>query len=188
MATTPKDQKTDTQAEIMKSLILRHLTSTLARYAPNATLRDWWVASSLAVRDAIHERMIATQEVHNAQNVRRIYYFSMEYLMGRLYESNLLATGLTKAVEDALASLGVKFDDVRETEVDMGLGNGGLGRLAACFLDSMATLDLPALGYGIHYEFGLFKQDIVNGNQVEFPDRWMLFGSPWEVIRADYTQ
>src|SRR5471032_431809 len=115
MANTPKDTKQDPPAEIMKSLILRHLTSTLARYAPNATLRDWWVASSLAVRDAIHERMIATQEVHNAQNVRRIYYYSMEYLMGRLYESNLLATGLTKAVEDALASLGVKFDDVRET-------------------------------------------------------------------------
>ncbi|HZZ20476.1 MAG TPA: glycogen/starch/alpha-glucan phosphorylase [Opitutaceae bacterium] len=172
----------------MKSLILRHLTSTLARYAPTATLRDWWVASSLAVRDTIHERMIQTQEVHNAQNVRRIYYFSMEYLMGRLYDSNLLATGLTESVQSALTSLGVKFDDVRETEVDMGLGNGGLGRLAACFLDSLATLDFPALGYGIHYEFGLFKQDIVNGNQVEYPDRWMLFGSPWEVIRADYTQ
>jgi starch phosphorylase len=172
----------------MKSLILRHLTSTLARYAPSATLRDWWVASSLAVRDTIHERMIATQKVHNAQNVRRIYYFSMEYLMGRLYDSNLLATGLTESVESALTSLGVNFSDVRETEVDMGLGNGGLGRLAACFLDSLATLDFPALGYGIHYEFGLFKQDIVNGNQVEYPDRWMLFGSPWEVIRADYTQ
>jgi starch phosphorylase len=112
----------------------------------------------------------------------------MEYLMGRLYDSNLLATGLTESVQSALTSLGVKFDDVRETEVDMGLGNGGLGRLAACFLDSLATLDFPALGYGIHYEFGLFKQDIVNGNQVEYPDRWMLFGSPWEVIRADYTQ
>jgi glycogen phosphorylase len=188
MPITSKDTKPETQAEVMKALILRHLTSTLARYAPSATLRDWWVASSLAVRDTIHERMIATQEVHNAQNVRRIYYFSMEYLMGRLYESNLLATGLTDAVEKALGSLGVSFDAVRETEVDMGLGNGGLGRLAACFLDSLATLDFPALGYGIHYEFGLFKQDIINGNQVEYPDRWMLFGSPWEVIRADYTQ
>ena len=172
----------------MRSLIQRHLTSTLARYAPTATPRDWWVACSLAVRDAIHERMIATQMVHNAQNTRRIYYFSMEYLMGRLFDSNLLSTGLTEAVRAALASLGVKFDDVREAEVDMGLGNGGLGRLAACFLDSLATLDYPALGYGIHYEFGLFKQEIVNGSQVEHPDRWMLFGSPWEVIRADYTQ
>jgi starch phosphorylase len=189
MPNSSQDKKTqDSQAEIIKSLILRHLTSTLARYAPSATLRDWWVASSLAVRDTIHERMIASQMVHNAQNTRRIYYFSMEYLMGRLYESNLLATGLEDAVQTALQSLGVNFDEVRETEVDMGLGNGGLGRLAACFLDSLATLDYPALGYGIHYEFGLFQQEIVNGSQVEHPDRWMIFGSPWEVIRADYTQ
>jgi glycogen phosphorylase len=189
MPTSSPDKKTPaSSSEIMRSLIQRHLTSTLARYAPSATLRDWWVASSLAVRDTIHERMIATQAVHNAQNTRRIYYFSMEYLMGRLYDSNLLATGLTDAVREALKSLGVNFDEVRETEVDMGLGNGGLGRLAACFLDSLATLDYPALGYGIHYEFGLFQQEIVNGNQVEHPDRWMLFGSPWEVIRADYTQ
>jgi len=172
----------------MKSLIQRHLTSTLARYAPMATTRDWWVACSLAVRDTIHERLIATQEVHNAQNARRLYYFSMEYLMGRLFESNLEATGLEEAVRSSLADLGVNFDDVLETEIDMGLGNGGLGRLAACFLDSLATLDYPALGYGIHYEFGLFKQQIVNGCQVEHPDRWMIFGSPWEVIRADYTQ
>jgi starch phosphorylase len=189
MPNSSKDKKApDSPAEIMRSLIQRHLTSTLARYAPTATPRDWWIASSLAVRDTIHERMIATQEVHNAQNARRIYYFSMEYLMGRLYESNLLATGLTESVRSALASFGVDFDRVRETEVDMGLGNGGLGRLAACFLDSLATLDYPALGYGIHYEFGLFQQEIVNGSQVEHPDRWMLFGSPWEIIRADYTQ
>ncbi len=172
----------------MRSLILRHLTSTLARYAPTATKRDWWIAASLAVRDTIHERMIATQGVHNSRNSRRLYYFSMEYLMGRLFESNLLATGLTEAVRTAFTSLGVDFDDVRESEVDMGLGNGGLGRLAACFLDSLATLDYPALGYGIHYEFGLFRQEIVNGSQVEHPDRWMLFGSPWEIIRADFTQ
>jgi len=178
----------DSPTEVMRSLILRHLTSTLARYAPTATPRDWWIASALAVRDAIHERMIETQIVHNARNTRRVYYFSMEYLMGRLYESNLLATGLTEPVRGALGSLGVDFDAVRESEVDMGLGNGGLGRLAACFLDSLATLDYPALGYGIHYEFGLFQQEIVNGSQVEHPDRWMIFGSPWEVIRAEYTQ
>ena len=189
MPNSSKDKNTvDSSADIMRSLIQRHLTSTLARYAPSATLRDWWGASSLAVRDTIHERMIATQVIHNAQNARRIFYFSMEYLMGRLYDSNLLATGLTEAVRTALSSLGVNFDEVRETEVDMGLGNGGLGRLAACFLDSLATLDYPALGYGIHYEFGLFQQEIVNGSQVEHPDRWMLFGSPWEVIRADYAQ
>jgi starch phosphorylase len=188
MSISTDNRAHDAPAEIMKSLILRHLTSTLARYPTGATQRDWWIASSLAVRDTIHERMIATQGVHNAQNSRRLYYFSMEYLIGRLFESNLLATGLTEAVRKALASLGVDFDEVREAEVDMGLGNGGLGRLAACFLDSLATLDYPALGYGIHYEFGLFRQEIVNGCQVEHPDRWMLFGSPWEIVRADFTQ
>ncbi len=172
----------------MKSLIQRHLISTLARHAESATPRDWWVAASLAVRDTIHMRMIGTQALHNALNARRIYYFSMEYLMGRLFENNLLATGLEEAVRGAFTALGVNFDEVRESEVDMGLGNGGLGRLAACFLDSLATLDFPALGYGIHYEFGLFKQEFVNGSQMEHPDRWMLFGNPWEVIRADYTQ
>jgi starch phosphorylase len=178
----------DPPEQIFRSLILRHLTSTLARPAHSATARDWWVATSLAVRDHIHDRMISTQAAHNAQNVRRVYYLSLEYLMGRLFESNLLAAGLTEVARTALASLGVDFDVVREAEVDMGLGNGGLGRLAACFLDSLATLDYPALGYGIHYEFGLFKQEFVNGNQVEHPDRWMLFGDPWEIIRPEYTQ
>jgi starch phosphorylase len=178
----------DKPEEILRSLILRHLTSTLARYPGAATARDWWVATALATRDQIHERMIATQSVHNRENARRLYYFSMEYLMGRLFESNLLATGLTETARAALASLGVDFDAVREAELDMGLGNGGLGRLAACFLDSLATLDYPALGYGIYYEFGLFKQEFVNGNQVEHPDRWGLFGDPWEVVRADYAQ
>jgi starch phosphorylase len=182
------EKKHDSPAEIMKSLIQRHLTSTMARHAPSATLRDWWIASSLAVRDTIHTRLIATQTVHNAQNTKRIYYLSMEYLMGRLFGSNLLATGLMDPVRDALAALGVDYEKVRETEIDMGLGNGGLGRLAACFLDSLATLDYPALGYGIHYEFGLFQQEIVDGSQVEHPDRWMRYGSPWEIVRPEYTQ
>ena len=134
-------------------LILRHLTSTLARHPVSATSRDWWVATALAVRDTIHERMIATQAVHNAQNVRRVYYFSLEYLMGRLFGNNLLATGLLDTAHAALKGLGQDFEKIRESEVDMGLGNGGLGRLAACFLDSLATMDYPALGYGIYYEF-----------------------------------
>ena len=178
----------DSAEEVMRSLIQRHLVSTLARHAGSATPRDWWVATALAVRDTIHERMIATQTVHNEQNVRRIYYFSLEYLIGRLFGNNLLATGLFDAAKAALESLGQDFDQIRETEVDMGLGNGGLGRLAACFLDSLATLDYPALGYGIYYEFGLFKQEFVNGSQIELPDNWIRFGDPWEVVRPDYTQ
>ena len=135
----------DNPTDIFRSLIQRHLVSTLARYPASATPRDWWVATALAVRDTIHERMIATQAVHNAQNARRIYYFSLEYLMGRLFGNNLLATGLLDTAKVALESLGQDFEKIREAEVDMGLGNGGLGRLAACFLDSLATLDYPAL-------------------------------------------
>ena len=178
----------DRPVEVMRSLIQRHLVSTLARHAASATPRDWWVATALAVRDTIHERMIATQAVHNAQNARRIYYFSLEYLMGRLFGNNLIATGMLQTAEAALTSLGQDFEKIRESEVDMGLGNGGLGRLAACFLDSLATLDYPALGYGIYYEFGLFKQEFQNGRQIEHPDNWIIFGSPWEVVRPEYTQ
>jgi starch phosphorylase len=187
-AKNPGRPPPDSPEQIMRSLIERHLVSTLARHAGSATPRDWWVATALAVRDHIHERMIATQAVHNAQNVRRIYYFSLEYLMGRLFGNNLLATGLMGVAQSALTSLGQDFNKIRESEMDMGLGNGGLGRLAACFLDSLATLDYPALGYGIYYEFGLFRQAFVNGHQIEHPDNWILFGDPWEVVRAEYTQ
>ena len=178
----------DAPAEIMRSLIQRHLISTLARDTGSARPRDWWVATALAVRDTIHERMIATQGVHNAQNVRRIYYFSLEYLIGRLFGNNLLATGLFDTAKTALESLGQDFEEIRESEMDMGLGNGGLGRLAACFLDSLSTLDYPALGYGIYYEFGLFKQEFVKGAQIELPDNWIRFGDPWEVVRPEYAQ
>lgn len=174
-------------ANFRKSIV-RQLTSMLARDTGSATPRDWWIATAMAVREQIHERMIATQAVHNAQNVRRLYYFSLEYLMGRLFGNNLLAVGLYETTKAALASLGQDFGKIRESEVDMGLGNGGLGRLAACFLDSLATLDYPALGYGIYYEFGLFKQAFVDGQQVEHPDNWMMFGDAWGVVRAEYTQ
>jgi len=188
MPTTAAPSHEHPSPEQFRDLIVHHLISTLGRHAGSAQPRDWWVATALAVRDYIHERLIATQAVHNEQNVRRVYYFSLEYLMGRLFESNLLATGLRHTAGDALKLLGVDFDRVYESEVDMGLGNGGLGRLAACFLDSLATLDYPALGYGIHYEFGLFKQAFLNGQQIEHPDRWMLFGDPWEVVRPEFTQ
>jgi starch phosphorylase len=108
----------------MRALIQRHLVSTLARHPSSATPRDWWVATVLALRDSIHERLIQTQAVHNRENVRRLYYFSLEYLMGRLFGNNLLATGLYDTARAALAELGQDFDVVRESEVDMGLGNG----------------------------------------------------------------
>ena len=171
-----------------KAAILRNLTYTQARDAGSASLRDWWLATASAVREQILGRLIETQATHNNENTRRLYYLSLEYLMGRLTENNLQNTGLVEVARAALAEQGINLEDLREVEVDMGLGNGGLGRLAACFLDSLATLDYPAIGYGIHYEFGLFKQQFVNGNQVEHPDNWMIFGTPWEIVRAEYTQ
>ena len=171
-----------------KQSILRHLTYTLARDTHTAGPRDWWISTALAVREQILARLIVTQGVHNDQNVRRIYYLSLEYLMGRLMENNLYNTGMIETAATALKELGVEYETIREQEVDMGLGNGGLGRLAACFLDSLATLDYPAIGYGIHYEFGLFKQEFVNGSQIEHPDSWMIFGTPWEVMRPEYAQ
>jgi starch phosphorylase len=172
----------------LKAAILDHLKISLARDPVTATKRDWWIASSLAVRDRIVERMIRTMAVHNEQNVRRMYYLSLEYLMGRLLTNNLHNAGIFEETVAALGELGLDYDELREQEPDMGLGNGGLGRLAACFLDSLATLDLPAVGYGIYYEFGLFRQEFVNGYQVEHPDSWRIFGNPWEIVRPEYTQ
>jgi glycogen phosphorylase len=185
---TPHRRTSDQPVPAMKEAIVRHLTYTLARDQGSATPRDWWISTAFAVREQILSRLIQTQAVHNKNNVRRLYYLSLEYLMGRLMENNLQNTGLTETARAALADLGVNLEELAEVEVDMGLGNGGLGRLAACFLDSLATLDYPAIGYGIHYEFGLFKQEFVQGHQIEHPDNWMIFGTPWEICRAEYTQ
>jgi glycogen phosphorylase len=177
----------ESRADALRTQILRHLTFTLARDPHSATTRDWWISTAMAVRDRILEGFIGTMGVHNEKNVRRVYYLSLEYLMGRLLESNLHNTGLYADAMAAVRSLGLDFQVLRDAEEDMGLGNGGLGRLAACFLDSMATHDYPAIGYGIHYEFGLFKQEFVNGHQVEHPDNWIMFGDPWEIVRPEYT-
>jgi starch phosphorylase len=176
------------EAVAIQEDILRHLKHTLARDPGTATVRDWWISTAMAVRDRILARFLATQAAHNGRNVRRVYYFSLEYLMGRLLETNLHNTGLYDTVVAAVRGLGLDFVTLRDAEEDMGLGNGGLGRLAACFLDSLATHDYPAVGYGIHYEYGLFKQKIVNGQQVEHPDNWIILGDPWEIVRPEYTQ
>ncbi len=171
----------------LKALIQTHLKFSLARDATTASKRDWWLATSKAVQSIIIERMIATQAVHHQQNVKRVYYFSLEFLMGRLFSNSLYNAGVFDEMEHALQALGLETDALRLEEYDMGLGNGGLGRLAACFLDSLATLDLPAIGYGIHYQYGLFKQEFRNGHQVELPDAWQKFGTPWEIVRPEHT-
>ncbi|MEC7395175.1 MAG: glycogen/starch/alpha-glucan phosphorylase [Verrucomicrobiota bacterium] len=172
----------------MKESIRRQLRLTLARHLDNATPRELWMATCLAVREKIIDRFIETQSAHNERDARRVYYLSPEYLMGRLLNSNLCNSGLREAVSSALGDLGFDLETLCEEEHDMGLGNGGLGRLAACFLDSMATMDLPAIGYGIHYQFGLFRQEFDNGRQIELPDDWLKYGNPWEIVRPQYAQ
>ncbi len=171
----------------LKTLIQNQLTFGLARDCETATNRDWWIATSKAVQSVIVERMIDTMAAHNKANTRRVYYMSLEFLMGRLFSNSLYSAGIFAEIDQALAELGLDAETLRNEEYDMGLGNGGLGRLAACFLDSLATLDLPAVGYGIHYQYGLFRQEFRNGHQVELPDAWMSFGTPWEIVRPEYS-
>jgi starch phosphorylase len=168
--------------------IIDELKFTLARDSVTASRREWWIATSMAIQRIIISRMMKTLAVHNEGNVRRVYYLSMEFLMGRLFVNNMIAAGVLEEVTEALQNLGHPLEETRDEEYDMALGNGGLGRLAACFLDSLATLDLPAVGYGIHYEYGLFKQEFRDGYQVELPDAWIQYGSPWEIIRPQHKQ
>ena len=168
--------------------IIDELKYTMARDQGTASRREWWIATSMAIQRIVIERMMKTLAVHNEQNVRRVYYMSMEFLMGRLFANNMIAAGVFNQVNEALNNLGHPLEDTRDEEYDMALGNGGLGRLAACFLDSLATLDLPAVGSGIHYQYGLFKQEFRHGYQVELPDAWIQYGSPWEIIRPSHQQ
>ena len=168
--------------------IIDELKYSMARDSVSASRREWWIATSMAIQRIIISRMMKTLAVHNEGNVRRVYYFSMEFLMGRLFVNNMIAAGVLDQVSEALNNLGHPLEEARDEEYDMALGNGGLGRLAACFLDSLATLDLPAIGYGIHYEYGLFKQEFRDGYQVELPDSWERYGSPWEIVRPQHQQ
>ncbi len=174
--------------ESVKTSVLNHLRFTLGAHVSTASENDWWVATCLAVRDRVMEHATKSRTFHRQEGVRRVHYLSLEYLMGRLLENNLRNSGLYEAASQALAELGKDLDVILSKEPDMGLGNGGLGRLAACFMDSLSTLNLPAIGYGIHYEFGLFRQEFVDGRQVEHPDAWMRDGSPWKIARPSYRQ
>jgi starch phosphorylase len=174
--------------ESLKTSITNHLRFTLGAFIQSASENDWWVATCLAVRDRVMDMSTKSRSLHRQEGVRRVHYLSLEYLMGRLLENNLRNSGLYDHTKAALSEMGKDLDSLLQREPDMGLGNGGLGRLAACFMDSLSTLNLPAIGYGIHYEFGLFKQEFVNGKQVEHPDAWMRDGSPWKIARPSYRQ
>ena len=145
-------------------------------------------ALALTVRDRLMERWKRTRYAYLDSDCKQGYYLSLEFLMGRALGNAMLNLGITDNISQALFDLGLELEDLVEAEIDAGLGNGGLGRLAACFLDSCATLQLPVMGYGIRYEYGMFRQRIVDGRQVEEPDHWLREGNPWEVERPEYTQ
>jgi glycogen phosphorylase len=181
------DAVTPDLTESLRRDFERHLRRTLAKDRYTATDRDRYFALALTVRDRLVERWIATQQTHHKKNVKRIYYLSLEFLIGRLLGNNVINLELEDSCRSAMAELGLDWEALRDREVDAGLGNGGLGRLAACFLDSMATLGLPAIGYGLRYDFGIFNQKIVNGYQVEQPDDWLKLGYPWEIEHPEFS-
>src|SRR5262249_55354825 len=172
-------------AESLKAGILSHLEFTLGEL-PKHVDSEWepYVSVALAVRDRMMERWIRTQDAYYEHDAKRVYYLSLEFLMGRTLGNSLVNLGLTEPGHEAVRALGYDLETLREAEWDAGLGNGGLGRLAACFLDSLATLELPSYGYGIRYDYGIFHQRIVGGAQVETPDAWLRYGNPWEIART----
>lgn len=180
---TTLNPRTGMDVDSFREDIRQHLHYTLAKDKYSSTEWDHYRSVVLAVMDRLHDRWIDTQQRYYEHKSKRVYYLSMEYLIGRLLDNMLINLGLQDAAADAMADLGLDYDKVREAEVDAGLGNGGLGRLAACFLDSMATLGVPALGYGIRYDYGIFDQDIEDGWQIEKPDLWLQYGYPWGVVR-----
>ena len=167
----------------IKSVVLAKLTLAVGKDPSSATDRDWFVAAALAARDRVIHRWLAADRASHGKGRKRVYYLSLEFLIGRLFSDVLGNLGLTEIFDAALGDLGVDLNRMRTAEPDAALGNGGLGRLAACFMESMATLGIPTFGYGIRYDHGLFRQVIRDGWQQEYPEEWLSFGNPWEFER-----
>ena len=181
------DKRTGMSCELLGQAFHDQLEYTQCKDLDHATSHDLFNAAALTVRDRLVPRWIGTKRTYKRKDVRRVYYLSAEFLMGRLLGNNLLNLGIYDEMKEALDGMNLDLTSIEETENDAGLGNGGLGRLAACFLDSCATIGLPVGGYGIRYEFGIFRQELENGHQMEAPDQWLKYGNPWEVIRPEYT-
>jgi starch phosphorylase len=175
-------------ADDLRARILEKLAGELGRTPDDANHRDWFVAVALALRDRIAAAWVAANARADAERVKRVYYLSAEFLVGRLFGDAIGNLDIDALLHDALAPLGVDLDAIRVTEPDAALGNGGLGRLAACFMDSMATLAIPAFGYGIRYDYGLFRQEIIDGVQHEAPDDWLAQANPWEFARPELAR
>ena len=172
-------------AEAIKQAILDNLVCIQGRFAPVATANDYYLALAYTVRDRLLAQWAKTAHTYYAMASRTVCYLSAEFLLGPHLENHLLNLGLSDEVRKAVAALGLDFQELIDQEQEPGLGNGGLGRLAACYLDSLATLNVPAIGYGIRYEFGIFTQEIRDGWQEEVADRWLRMGNPWEVPRPE---
>jgi glycogen phosphorylase len=189
MATTGSNgagqQAAPDEIATIKAAILAKLNYAVGKNEKGASPRDWLIATALAVRDRITERWIASVDSVYASGGKRVYYLSLEFMIGRLLIDNLSNTGMLEPVRGALSELGIDLDAMRSLEPDAALGNGGLGRLAACFMESMASLAIPAHGYGIRYDHGMFRQVIKDGWQQEYPENWLAFGNPWEFERPE---
>ena len=170
-----------------KQALQNHLVYSLFKTDEVATARDWYSTTAYTVRDHVIDRWVKTVEAYAEQDPKRVYYLSLEFLIGRMLSNAALNLGVEPEVRAGLNALGHKMENVVEMEPDAALGNGGLGRLAACFLDSMATMDIPGTGYGIRYEYGMFKQAINQGQQIENPDNWLRYGNIWEFQRPEST-
>ncbi len=180
-----EDDRTGTSIETLRRAMADHLFYTIGRFPELATKHDLYMALSYTVRDRLLHRWINTVETYFKEKVRIVCYLSAEFLMGPQLGNNLLSMGLEKQFSEAAELSGILLEDMIDEEEEPGLGNGGLGRLAACYLDSLATLSIPAIGYGIRYEFGIFDQEIHDGWQVEVTDKWLRLGNPWEIARPE---
>jgi len=180
-----EDDRTTVDIEGLKQAYLDNLFYLQGRYPEIATALDRYMALAYTVRDRLLKRWISTVETYKATDVRMVAYLSAEFLLGPHLMNNLLSLGMVEPMSQALTELGLKLSDIVDSEPEPGLGNGGLGRLAACYMDSLATLRYPAVGYGLRYEYGIFQQTIRNGWQVETSDKWLQFGDPWEIARPE---
>ncbi|MDF0489760.1 glycogen/starch/alpha-glucan phosphorylase [Sphingomonas sp. H39-1-10] len=185
VSTLPKPAPRATDPEVLAAEIVERLTYRIGKNAVAAKPHDWLAAVINVIRDRIIDRWIASTQETYEQGGKRVYYLSLEFLIGRLMRDAVSNLGLMEEMRQALASLGVQLDLIRELEPDAALGNGGLGRLAACFMESMATVDVPAYGYGIRYVNGMFRQEIHDGWQIELPETWLAHGNPWEFERRE---
>jgi starch phosphorylase len=182
-----EDDRTALSKEALKNAFLDDLFYVQGKFPALATKKDYYMALAYAVRDRMLQRWISTAAAYTKQASRTVAYLSAEFLIGPNLGNNLINLGIFDRVKQCMTEMGMNFEELLQQEEEPGLGNGGLGRLAACFIDSLATLEVPAVGYGIRYEFGIFQQQIVDGWQVEKTDKWLHFGNPWELVRPEWA-